>query len=238
MKHLLLTLVLFPFLTLADGTVRWVDVEGMKNVRDIGGWTDLRTGRAFRGSEPDCRDAAYMASQKKKYHNLNVTPAGLKVMQEKLGVRTDLDLRGETECPHPEKSALGVPLVRASLGAYMGAFSDTNAYATALRVFAKDGNYPIYFHCWGGADRTGTLALLLEGLCGCSEETLLTDYELTSQAKVFGKRTRTDARLVALLARLKTYPGKTLADQIAAFMETTLGLTQEEIIAIRRNLMR
>lgn len=216
--------------------VRWVDVDGMKNVRDIGGWTGLRTGRAFRGSEPDCRDAAYMASQKQDYHNLNVTAAGLRVLREELGIRTDLDLRGESECPHPETSALGVRLVRAPIGAYTSAFTDTNLYAKALRVFAKDGNYPIYFHCWGGADRTGTIALLLEGLCGAPEETLLADYELTSLAKVFGERTRTDARMVSLMARLKGYPGDSLADRIAAFMHTTLGLTREEIAAIRRNL--
>lgn len=35
----------------APGLVRWYDVEGARNVRDIGGWTGLRAGRVFRGTE-------------------------------------------------------------------------------------------------------------------------------------------------------------------------------------------
>ena len=31
--------------------VKWIDVDGVRNVRDIGGWTGLRTGRVFRGTE-------------------------------------------------------------------------------------------------------------------------------------------------------------------------------------------
>ena len=221
------------------GRIRWHHVDGMRNVRDIGGWNGLRPGRAFRGSEPDCQPRELQAAQKKPYHDLNVTADGLKTMREELKIRTDLDLRAESECPHPQTSALGVPLVRVPLGAYMGAFSQTNQYARALRVFADPDNYPVYFHCWGGADRTGTLAFLLEGLCGASEADLSIDYELTSFAGVFGPRRRTGTKsflFPQFVERLKTYPGETLADQIAAYMRTTLGLTPDEIAAIRRNL--
>ncbi len=222
---------------LPGGKVRWYHVDGMRNVRDVGGWNGLPTGRAIRGSEPDCQPIEKVG--KKKFHNLNVTPAGLDVLRGQLGVKTDLDLRAPGESAHPERSALGVPLVRVPLSAYMGAFKNTNEYARALRVFADAANYPVYFHCYGGADRTGTLAYLLEGLCGVDEVDLAIDYELTSFAAVFGNRPRTGTSSFAFpqfVARLKSYPGATLADKIAAYMETTLGLTKAEITAIRRNL--
>ena len=38
----------------------------------------------------------------------------------------------------------------------------------------------VYFHCAGGADRTGTLAFLIEALLGVSESDLSKDYELTT----------------------------------------------------------
>ena len=224
---------------LPGGRIRWHHVDGMRNVRDIGGWNGLATGRTFRGSEPDCQPRAFQAAQNKPYHDLNVTADGLKTMHEVLKIRTDLDLRAPEECPHPETSALGVRLVRVPLGAYMGAFSQTNTYAQALRVFADPANYPVYFHCWGGADRTGTLAFLLEGLCGASEADLSIDYELTSFAGVFGPRRRTGTKsflFPQFVARLKTYPGETLADKIAAYMRTTLKLSPDEIAAIRHNL--
>ena len=233
-----------PTATVADrpvpqGRIRWHHVPGMRNVRDIGGWNGLPTGRVFRGSEPDCLPIEQVGE--KRFHRLGVTEAGLRTMREELRIRTDLDLRAASECPHPDVSALGVRLVRVPLGAYLGAFTATNQYAQALRVFAARGNYPIYFHCWGGADRTGTLAYLVEGLCGVSEADLSIDYELTSFARVFGLRRRTgtppEYAFPAFVARLKSYPGGTMAEKIAAYMEKTLGLTKAEIAAIRNNVM-
>lgn len=222
-----------------QGRIRWHHVPGMRNVRDIGGWNGLPTGRVFRGSEPDCLPIEQVGE--KRFHRLGVTEAGLRTMREELRIRTDLDLRAASECPHPDVSALGVRLVRVPLGAYLGAFTATNQYAQALRVFAARGNYPIYFHCWGGADRTGTLAYLVEGLCGVSEADLSIDYELTSFARVFGLRRRTgtppEYAFPAFVARLKSYPGGTMAEKIAAYMEKTLGLTKAEIAAIRNNVM-
>ena len=225
----------------ARGVIRWYDIGGMCNFRDIGGWNGMPTGRAFRGSEPDCHSIEKMKAEKKHFHNLNVTADGLDRIRNCLGIRTDLDLRGEDECPHPETSALGVKLIRVPLTAYMGAYSGTNLYAKALRVFANPANYPIYFHCWGGADRTGTVAFLIEGLCGVSEADLCIDYELTSFARVFGNRIRFDAnpakmQYAAFLARMKTYPGATMSEKIACYMKNSLGLADSEIESIRRNL--
>jgi protein tyrosine/serine phosphatase len=46
----------------------------------------------------------------------------------------------------------------------------------------------VYFHCRVGADRTGTLAYILEGLLGVSDEDRKQDYELTT---LFGLADRT-----------------------------------------------
>ncbi len=218
------------------GRIRWHYVEGMRNVRDIGGWNGIPTGRVFRGSEPDCKPNP----DPKKYHGLMVTKEGLRVMRDVLKIKTDLDLRGTGECPHPETSALGVRLVRVPISAYTNAFVSVKGYAQALRVFVDPESYPIFFHCWGGADRTGTLAYLIEGLCGASEADLDIDYELTSFAGLFGSRPRTGksfASFPQFVARLKTYPGGTMSAKIAAYMETTLGLTKDEIAAIKRNIL-
>jgi hypothetical protein len=40
-------------------------------------------------------------------------------------------------------------------------------------------NRPVYFHCSAGRDRTATLAILLEGALGMSENDMAKDYELT-----------------------------------------------------------
>ena len=217
------------------GRIGWHHVDGMRNVRDIGGWNGLPAGHVFRGSEPDCLPNP----DPKKYHGLAVTDEGRRVMREVLKIKTDLDLRSTRECPHPEYSSLGVRLVRVPISAYTNAFIGVKGYAAALRVFADPANYPIFFHCYGGADRTGTIAFLIEGLCGVSETDLSIDYELTSFCASFGTRARNAAKTYPFpqfVARIKEYPGKTLADKIAAYMETTLGLAPAEIAAIRSNV--
>ena len=47
----------------------------------------------------------------------------------------------------------------------------------------------VYFHCYSGADRTGYIAMLIEGLLGVSEKDCSIDYELTSFS-VSGSRYR------------------------------------------------
>ena len=56
------------------------------------------------------------------------------------------------------------------------------------RIVAGNDDYAIYFHCRIGADRTGTLAYLLEGVLGVPTEYRHQDYELTT---FFGLRERT-----------------------------------------------
>ena len=214
--------------------VGWVAVSGVRNVRDIGGWNGLRKGRVYRGSEMnDVGD-----------HGLQIDDAGRKVILEKLGVRTELDFRAvnaKSRGACVKESALGpgVRLVNAPIDSYTNMFVQTDLYASALRVFADEGNFPVYMHCWGGADRTGTIAFILEGLCGVSEIDLAIDYELTSFS-MFGMRLRTnrnkDQRYADIIARIKAYPGETLAEKFAAYARGTLGLSEGEIAAIRRNL--
>ena len=51
--------------------------------------------------------------------------------------------------------------------------------AANFRVFCRRENYPIYFHCIGGADRTGALAYVLNGVLGVDRHEMETDWEST-----------------------------------------------------------
>lgn len=220
-----------------DDVVTWINVDGARNVRDIGGWNSLRTERVYRGSELNAVTN----------HGLALSPAGLDVMRHKLKIASDLDLRGvnrRERADYVTVSRLGadVKLLDHAIGNYMSMFSQTNKYAATLREFTIAENYPIYMHCWGGADRTGTVAFILEGLCGVSEVDLAIDFELTSFA-IFGKRLRCSNskkgyNYKGIIERIKEYEGATLQEKFADYAQRTLGLTQAEIAAIRANLCK
>ena len=61
--------------------------------------------------------------------------------------------------------------------------TDNNTLANVKNIFTLLTNgtsLPISFHCTNGADRTGLLALLIEGALNVCDEDIYRDYELTS----------------------------------------------------------
>lgn len=225
----------------AAGTIRWHQVEGTANFRDVGGWNGLKTGLVFRGAEPNCKtNPAHFAEGQKASHDLYATASGLRYLSETLRIRTDLDLRGRGESPTPDETPIpGAQLLRCPVGSYAKALAPAGLVkmSAALHVFAKEENYPIYFHCYGGADRTGTLAFLLEGLCGVDEADLAVDYELTTFG--LGRRPRVDGPYfyASLVREVKKRPGRTLKEKIEHLCLNEMKFTPDEIATIRRMLL-
>lgn len=220
--------------------VRWVNIPYLRNVRDLGGWNGLRTGRVYRGSQ------LYKCAG----HPHDVSPATVEAVRE-LGLVTDLDLRGDGEIANMSEATLlkyaGLREKRARMVTYMKSFEGAwREMREALLVFTKPENYPIYFHCKAGADRTGTLAFVLEGLCGVSETDLAIDYELTTCCGLYGRRTRNADWLKnttnrdcfwRMLEAVKSYNGKTLSDKFANCAKHLWRLSDADIAIIRQELM-
>lgn len=208
----------------ADG-VRWIYVDGVRNVRDIGGWTGLKQGRIYRGSELNLVGT----------HGLQITDAGRDVMEIQLGIKTDLDFRAATE-NGTDESPIGssVAWVNYPIGNFTSLYSSQTMHEV-IKFFASYENYPIYMHCWGGADRTGTIAFMIEGLCGVSEEDLAIDLELTSFAS-FGNRYRYDNGNYlygSLAQRMLSYGGNTLQEKFENCARLTMGLSEAQISNIQ-----
>ena len=107
-------------------------------------------------------------------------------------------------------------------------------YFAALRdLFAElaDANhYPMYLHCTYGADRTGTLVFLLQGILGVPEEQMRFEYCLsgfTFPQYVSGEN------LNVLINGVSAYPGDTLNEKIEAFLTQTVGVPAEQLDSIR-----
>lgn len=221
------------------GLVRWVDVEGTANFRDIGGWNGLCAGRVWRGAEPNCQPRSAVKPPK-SYHDLTLTEKGRRTLAEGLKIKTDLDLRARHESPTPDETPIpNARLLRIPCSAYTNFVRDVKTAAKLLHVFAEPSNYPIYFHCYGGADRTGSLAFVLEGLCGVNETDLCIDYELTSFSRI-GRRARYDKPFyyASMVREMKKRPGATLTDKITWWAREECGLSRTEIEAIRAQLQR
>jgi hypothetical protein len=185
---------------------RKVDWKGVPNARDLGGLPGrngryVRRGRIYRTAGlNDNAKYRYPGTKKEMPREKwtgpgksRITPPVRELIVEKLGVKTDLDLRNDGETFKMTGSPLGdkVKWVRITSSNYAGLSEPKgrDAFVKCFKVFLDEANYPIVFHCIAGADRTGTFAFIVNGLLGVSYEDLTRDFELTSFSPT-GKRWR------------------------------------------------
>ena len=101
-----------------------------------------------------------------------------------------------------------------------------------FELFADETAYPIYMHCQGGGDRTGTLAFLLGAVLGMSYDDLITDYEF-SNLSVSGERIRYSTVWSKFEKRLKEFaPGDTVQVQAVNYLHQC-GISDELLEKIR-----
>lgn len=223
----------FTFKT-SDIGPRVMKIDGLCNVRDLGGYktasgkTTLQ-GKIFRGGQLSPN------SNFSVYDNVALTSSGKKYMSETLGIKTDFDLRNAAE----NKGLTESPIPNANLeyynaGGYLSAFTDSNAYRNVFSALSDESRYPLYVHCTGGADRTGTVCFLINALLGVDEKTLIQDYETTSFS-IFEMRNKESAtyQFTPFLNKLKSdYEGDTLAEKTENYL-LSIGVTETEIYNIK-----
>lgn len=150
-----------------NGALRMINCPAARNVRDLGGWAcdggTVKYGKIFRGGVPAANDRG--------------------VLVDWLGVSAEFDLRGRSEAEGATQSPLGSDVQYFLYDNFVW-FTISNKVlwkAMLVDIFncVKNGE-TVYFHCGIGADRTGTMACVLEALLGVSQSDMDTDYELTS----------------------------------------------------------
>ncbi|MBO4363911.1 MAG: tyrosine-protein phosphatase [Clostridia bacterium] len=209
---------------------RTVYIPNVSNVRDLGGKTGAdgrktKFGIIYRGA-----DFYYLKED------------GIHRAVDILGIKTELDLRSRVE---KGTSPLGKDVKYLSVtGPYYSGVFDESAkreLVDEIRAFADPDNFPIYFHCSLGRDRTGTLAFLLLALAGVSEEEILIDYELSAFSDLGKYEDR--AAPSYMVSQLNSFKNTLMKDKNKTLAENTedfligIGLTREELEAVRNNLL-
>lgn len=199
--------------------IRWIK-SATSNFRDLGGWPcdggSVRYGLLYRSGE-------------------------LVAADEDLFIH---DLKIHTEC---DLTADGVPAFPGKMR-YIGhtsyamySLANTEAWRVNLRGIFDAVRYgdPVVFHCSMGADRTGTLACMLEGLLGVSRSNIDKDYELTSFYAVSARNGNYQGGTTDwahLIAQIEALGGDTFRDKCVSFV-VSLGFTAAEINAYRNAMI-
>lgn len=163
-----------------DEPVRWIQIDGTGNVRDLGGWKTtsgktVKYGMIYRGQKLE-----------------GVTADGIATIKQ-LGLKTELDIRYASQKYQTPGTGMNYEFIE-SPGQYDNVMKASPevfkaSYKRVFELLSDESNYPFYAHCNAGADRTGTFAFIVNGVLGVSYEDLTRDFELTSFSST-GKRWR------------------------------------------------
>lgn len=213
--------------------LRWIRTRDSSaeawNVRDLGGWAcdggTVKYGLLIRGGKLAAADRGVLVGE--------------------LGIQHDLDLRGREgggseDEPDMTESPLGSDVWYTRTQQYAWyALTPVSTWQAYLRCVFDSVTHrePVYFHCTAGADRTGTLACVLEGLLGMSQSDIDKDYELTTFYSGSGSdataRRRNESDWKGLINAINAVSGDTFRDKCVHFAVGTCGMSMADINAYR-----
>ena len=210
------------------GSLRMIFGKKTQNIRDLGGWACdggvVKYGLLFRGAEIQEPDIAL-------FHDM-------------LGIRAELNLRWADEVKW-DSSPIGDDVdFKHICGPWytIGTDDEGNWSVDAHRQIldyimdAVIEGRPLYFHCAEGADRTGTVAFILESLLGVSQSDTDKDYELTTFRSGIGSdntaRRRDESDWKDYMEMFRAYPGDTMRDKVVSWA-VSKGVSIDKINAYR-----
>ncbi len=203
---------------------RFLKIDAVSNVRDMGGYAveegHIRQGLVYRGGEFEL--------------HMHLSREGAEELR-RVGMRTDLDMRGEAigKVDFATSEAVGMTRVFVPSVPYADVFLPEHRPAVKkfYKVFADPKSYPIYYHCWGGADRTGTFAFILGAFLGMRYEDLIYEYEVTSLS-IWGLRSRNYAGFKDFLALFMALPGESLREKATAYLKKYASMTDKQLATV------
>lgn len=250
---------------------RWIDARPMFNVRDMGGYMTssgqrIKQGMVYRGGEINSKSGWYGSqhytddtgnTSARDGHIVTQTDASKRAFREDMGMINGLevDLRSGSEtngypvtsnvCNFAENKDISYKML--SISSYAnGMKNNTSQIKQLFEAFAQSDAHPVYYHCYGGADRTGVVGFMLGALLGMSYTDLVIDFELTSYSSNPSRNYRSHLRngpwneWPGMVTYLKNDLGwgitKTIKDGMEEYLKTKCNVSQTTIDTIR-NIM-
>lgn len=191
-------------------------VDGVTNVRDLGGWNTssgerVKQGMIFRSGRFNKSESTSVVKE--------ITEDGVYTMVNTLGLKTEIDLR---RVDNNEVGSITSSPIDESVNYYSCPMNwegsnilldNLSSVKKVFSILGDEDNYPLVYHCNIGTDRTGLFAFLINGLLGVSEDDLYRDYLFSNFGYINGTRDISGIKY-SYVATIKSYSGETLSAQI------------------------
>ena len=228
---------------------RNIYIDGVTNVRDMGGrmtsfGKPMVQGLLYRGARLNVSDVNNDSYKTPPQEFIpEITDAGIDVFKNQLGIKTEIDIRLLNRNGYPadkaaESTVPGTQYIRIPMNGNSSIVDNEIKIKEFMEVLADKNNYPIYYHCNIGTDRTGMLSYLIGGLCGMSEDDLMKDYLFSNFGNIGEAKEPHNSKntYVELLSADGPYEGDTLVERIESYF-ISIGVSEETYTAVRDILL-
>ena len=213
---------------------RNLTIEGMTNCRDIGG-RKLPDGRRIK------QGLIYRTSGKNQ--NGSLTEKTKEEMVNHLGVKNEINLAGDSSSYNLKLEGTNLITACRMDTSSTGGFHHFSRNAEAVKNFfyfiANEENYPLFYHCKIGTDRTGLCTVLLHGLLGMSLNDIYQDYLFSNFGKIGEKRgigTGDSHDMLKYIDDILTFSGVTFQDKVYNLL-LAIDVSKETLDTVRSNLI-
>ena len=209
---------------------RNLKIDGMTNCRDMGGGRTLdgggqiKQGLIFRTSAVN--NWAYGRGDVPD----RITDAGKEELLTRLGCKTEINVNNSGSNEVGVQNYVDAFMYYDNGKHHM--YRNTEPLKQAFHALANKDNYPIFYHCRIGTDRTGFMAIMLGALLGVSENEIYQDYLFSNfgniqEKRYIGEKAGRD-NILKYMDDLKTYPGEKLHNKAYNFL-LSIGIPASEL---------
>ena len=154
----------------------------MPNVRDMGGRTTYAGGKIKQG-------LIYRGAGNKFDNRSDVTQECKNILANQLKIKTEINVGDSTQY-NVKATGTTVKDVFMDYGStpYSNLARNAERIRQVMDILADRSNYPIFYHCRIGTDRTGITGMMIGGLIGIPFNEVFQDYCFSNFAPIDGMR--------------------------------------------------
>ena len=212
---------------------RNLKIDGMTNCRDMGGARVLEDGGTIR------QGLLYRTSSTNQWAYGRgavpdtITTAGKEELLSRLGCKTEINVNNSGS------SVAGIDKYVEAYMYYDGGkhhlYRNAEPLKEVFHTLADPNNYPIFYHCRIGTDRTGLCAIMISGLLGVSENEIYQDYLFSNfgniqEKRYIGEKAGRD-NILNYINDIKAFPGEKFQNKVYNYL-LSIGVPAEELNSI------
>ena len=199
---------------------RNLKIDGMTNCRDMGGGRTLENGGKIKQGMIFRTSATNSWGNGNAVVPDNITNDGKAELLTHLGVKTEIDVNNSGS------NRVGVQNYVEAYMYYDGGkhhlYRNGEPIKAVFNALSNPDNYPVFYHCRIGTDRTGLCAILISGLLGVSENEIYQDYLFSNfgniqEKRYIGEKAGRD-NILNYINDLKAFPGEKFQNKIYNYL--------------------